>query len=495
MSRLAHVRTPTLITALLLALVALADPVAQAQQKPAPAQPAPAQPAPAQPAPAQQPDARQQAKSQPPAGPRPDRYQALLEKADAIARDVVKLRGLPLKHPIKRGVMQKQEIEKRLLERIDDEYSPEELAAEELAMKRLGLIPAAVDYKKLVIDLLTDQIAGFYDPLEGQLYIAGWQDGGLGPAGDDMVMSHEITHALQDQHFDLRAFMKPDRQNGDASVGRQALVEGDGTALMMEYVLSRIGMGPPWHQPDVLDMMGPQMTAGMATGKLGEAPLVLRESLLFPYLGGLRFVAYFRKSHAWARIDEIYRKPPLSTEQVLHPEKYESYERPVRITATDLPSLRGHRLAYQEVNGELGLAIFLRQHALSGSKARDADEALRKKTDQAAAGWGGDRLAIYTPPGHDGTLRGVVGVSYIVWDQPADALEFFDVLSDVMPAISGNGEAVQITDDDVVYTDAAGVTYLAQRKGDAVVLIVGASKEQAPAVLADVWKRWRVQRK
>ncbi len=489
MSRLAHVRTPSLITGLLLALVALAGPVAQAQQKSTPAQ---------KPAPAQQaapPDTREQINSQQPVAPKPDRQQALLEKADAITDEVVKLRGLARKRPIKRGVMQKQEIEKRLLERVDDEYSPDEIAAEELAMKRLGLIPATVDYKKLVIDLLTDQIAGFYDPIEGQLYIAGWQDAGMGPAGDDMVMSHEITHALQDQHFDLRAFMKPDRQNGDASVGRQALVEGDGTALMLEYVLSRVGMGPPWHQPDILDMMGPQMTAGMATGKFAEAPLVLRESLIFPYIGGLRFVAHFRKNHPWKRIDEIYRKPPLSTEQILHPAKYESYERPVRITATELPSLPGHRLAYQEVNGELGLAIFLRQHAVAGTKAKDPDEALRKKTDQAAAGWGGDRIAIYTPPGHDGTLRGVVGIAYITWDQPADAIEFFDVLSDVMPAISGNGKAVQTGDDDVAYADAAGVTYLAQRKDDAVVMILGASKEQAPAVLADVWKRWRVQRK
>lgn len=447
-----------------------------AEQRPAPAQPGAPSPA------------------APPAV-QPERSQALLEKADAIAVQVSRLRGLARKRPIRRGVMQKHEIEQRLLARIDQEYTPEELAIEELAMKRLGLIPADIDYKKLVVDLLTDQIAGFYDPIAGELYIAGWQDIGMGAAGDDMVMSHEITHALQDQHFDLRAFMKPDKQNGDGAVARQALVEGDGTALMIEHMLDNLKQPPPWHQPGVLELMAPLMSTGMAEGKLAEVPLVLRESLIFPYLAGLNFVAHFRAHHPWSRIDRVYRKPPLSTEHILHPDKYEAYERPVRVTPAPLPSLRGHRLAYQDVAGELGLSLFLLQHTTPEAKRKDPPKALRDKTRQAGAGWGGDRLAVYTPADHDGSLRGVVAVLYSVWDAPADAQEYFDVLSDAMPAIAGGAPTVRASDDEVAHVDAAGVSYQAQRQGSAVVLVIGAPGDRAGAVLADVWKRWRVRRK
>ena len=478
------------LMALVMALALPAGPVHAEQKRPVPEQPGARKPrakpgaAPKRPAP--------ERPSQP--GARPDRNQALLDKADAIADQVSRLRGLARKRPVQRGVMQKHEIEQRLLARIDEEYSPEELAAEELAMKRLGLIPADVDYKQLVIDLLADQIAGFYDPIAGELYIAGWQDLGMGAAGDDMVMSHEITHALQDQHFNLRAFMKPDKRNGDASVARQALVEGDGTAVMIEHMLAAAKQPPPWHQPGILELLSPLMSTGMADGALARVPLVLRESLVFPYLAGLEFVIHFRKSHPWARIDQIYRKPPLSTEHILHPDKYEDYEQPVRITPAALPSLPGHRLAYHDVTGELGLSLFLLHHLVPEHKRTNPPRALRDKTSQAGAGWGGDRLAIYTPPDHDGSLRGVVAVIYSVWDQPADALEYFDVLSDAMPEIAG-GPPVRAGDDHLGHIDAAGAMYLAQRKGSAVVLVIGVAENRADAVLTEVWKRWRVQRK
>lgn len=477
------------LMALAMALLVPAGSVHAEQKRPAPEQPGATQKPPPE-----QPGATQKPRVEPQRA-RPDRNQTLLDKADAITDRVSALRGLARKRPIQRGVMQKHEIEQRLLARIDEEYTPEELAAEELAMKRLGLIPGDIDYKKLVIDLLTDQIAGFYDPIAGELYIAGWQDMGLGAAGDDMVMSHELTHALQDQHFDLRSFMKSDKQNGDGAVARQALVEGDGTALMIEHMLASMKQPPPWDQPGILDMMAPLMSTGVAEGKLAEVPLVLRESLMFPYLAGLTFVVHFRKNHPWARIDQIYRKPPLSTEHILHPDKYEAYEKPVRITPVELASLPGHRLAYHDVAGELGLSLFLLQHTVPEAKRTAPPKALRKKTSQAGAGWGGDRLAIYTPPDHDGSLRGVVAVAYSVWDEPADAVEYFDVLSDAMPAIAGGAPAVRTGDDDVAHVDAAGTMYLAQRRDNAVVLVIGVSGDRADAVLADVWKRWRVQRK
>ena len=414
-----------------------------------------------------------------------DNENDLLKKADIIAKRVVKIRGLAQKRPIERGVMQKDQIRKRLLKRIDEEYTPAELAAEELALKRLGLLTPDTDYKKTVIELLTDQIAGFYDPTERRLYIAGWQTGG--GVMDEMLMAHEIDHALQDQHFDLLKFMKPGKENSDAAVARQALVEGDGTALMVEYMMRKSKVSP-WKDDAIVNMMTSQLSGAMGD-ELDKAPLVLREGLVFPYMQGLSFVVHFRRKHPWSRIDDIYRKPPLSTEHVLHPAKYLSYERPDEITPRSLPALRGYRQVFSNINGELGLTILLRQHTPQGNK-----KAIIKKAKQAAAGWGGDRLAIYTPPGHKGKLPGTVGISYSVWDNTADAIELFEMLSDAMPSLSG-GKAVKDGPEYVEYAAPDKSVFAAQRRNDAVVLVLGAPQDKARAILDQVWQRWKVRRR
>ncbi len=418
---------------------------------------------------------------------------ALLKKADAIAQKVAKLRGLRQRRPIKRGIMQKDAIRARLLERVDQEYSADELAAEELALKRLGLLPADADYKKLVIDLLTEQIAGFYDPVERRLYIAGWQQTGM-ESLDDILMAHEIDHALQDQHFGLRKFMKPNKQNSDATVARQALVEGDGTALMLEFMMNKMNMEMPWADDKTTNMMSAQISTAMAGAGMNKIPLVLREGLVFPYMRGLSFVAHFRKHHPWKRIDSIYKKPPLSTEHILHPDKYTAYERPDEVTARPIAALDGYRLVFDNVNGELGLAILLRQHAGRRMKARGDIYAPKEKAERAVAGWGGDRIAVYTSPDHDGKLPGTVAISYSVWDAEVDAIEFFEMLSDSMPSLSG-GKAKKDGELHVEYVADDKRTVIAQRKGDSVVLVIGAETDKATAIVEQVWKSWRVRRR
>ncbi len=241
--------------------------------------------------------------------------------ADRIAAKVSKLRGLAIRRPIRRGVMSKPEITRRLLARVRTEYGPDEIASEELAMKRLGLLPPDADYLKLVIDLLTDQIAGFYDPWEQELYIADWMT-----MGGDEVMAHEIDHALQDQHFQLRSWMAAEKKNADATLARQALVEGDGLAVMIEFSSP---VPVPWGQDGFVETMTGCMTLGAAS--LAHVPLAIREALVFPYSYGLRFVAEVRKTRPWKAVDEMYRRPPLSSEHILHPSTYARYERPVAV--------------------------------------------------------------------------------------------------------------------------------------------------------------------
>src|SRR6266508_1108850 len=222
----------------------------------------------------------------------------LLAEADTIARRVAELRGLEIMRPIRRGVMSKEQITERLLARVKQDYKPGEIAGEELALKRLGLLAPDADYLRIVIDVLTEQIAGFYDPAERQLFIADWIS-----VGNEMIMAHEIDHALQDQHFHLRRWIAADRKNADATLARQALVEGDGVAVMLEFTSPH---AVPWEQDNLVDSVSSMMVMGMTM--LGDVPLVIKEELLFPYVAGLRFVAEVRKTRPWSAVDEIFRK-------------------------------------------------------------------------------------------------------------------------------------------------------------------------------------------
>lgn len=405
-----------------------------------------------------------------------NKAQALLKRADVVARKTARMRGLKLNRPIKRGVMNRAQLKARLLKRVAQEYSQQEVAVEELLLKRFALLKESDRYLDMVIALLTQEIAGFYDPWEKQLYIAGWM------AGGDMLLAHEILHALQDQHFDLRRFMKVDKHETDAMSARQALVEGDGTALMLEFSLAGFKQKPPWGDASIMALMRKQLSAASSTGAMAKAPLFLREGMMFPYVAGLDFVAHFRRTHPWRRIDRIFRKPPLSTEQILHPRKYERFERPHKIRAAELPALGEHKLRHHNVNGEHGLALLLEQHGVHKEKAK-----------RAAAGWGGDRIALYAK-GKPARSSETVGVLYSTWDDEADAREFADAVHDILPALSGATGRLKIGSADASW--GANKTVAAvERRGDQVVLVVGVARAKTRSVLDEAFARYRVRRR
>lgn len=405
-----------------------------------------------------------------------DDHKQLLADADRIAGEVSKLRGLKLRQPIKRGVMNKEQITERLLKRVSEEYKPEEIANEEMTLKRLGMIPHEANYLSIVIELLKAQIAGFYDPDERHLYIADWMSGG------EEVMAHEIDHALQDQHFDLKRWMSTEKKNADATLARQALVEGDGTALMLEFITDKTGKKSPWEDPDFAIKTAGGLRLGM--GMMGDVPLVLKESLVFPYINGLKFVAHARATRPWRAIDAMYKRPPLSTEQIVHPEKYESYERPIEVRSAQPAALRLYRRGYDNVTGEMQLWLVLREHGV--------DEALAKT---AVAGWGGDRIAVYDAPGiFGGFVSTTVLVSYSVWDSEPDAVEFLQALTAALPSLAGTprtGAAADV----VQHTARDGSLVVAERRGDAVLLVIGALPATADELRAQVWKTWTVNRR
>jgi hypothetical protein len=391
----------------------------------------------------------------PPAAKAPK--EALLQAADEIARQVSALRGLSIVKPIQKGVLSRDEIGAKLRERIGKEYTPDEVRAEARVLKRLGLLPPDADYEKLILDLLMEQVAGFYDPFTNKLYIADW----LPLEMQRPALAHEIEHALQDQHFDLKRFAEPIKDDGDRQLAHSALVEGDGTAVMLEFQAQAMGL-PVEQLPDLVSQIGKQMLqGGMAQAPLfDKAPAFLKETLIFPYLGGLGFVEALRKASPWTRVDEVFKSPPESTEQVLHPEKY-GKEPPIKITPAPLASLGARKELRRDVLGELEWRIWL------GSKLPEA------VAEKAAAGWGGDRLVAYADPSAPADAPPTV-VELSAWDTETDAKEAEDAIKKVV---------AKLTSPDDSYVE---------RRGDKLLVILGAPPQARSAVADEVWKSWKV---
>ncbi len=392
---------------------------------------------------------------------------ALLAAADDLLRQVSALRGLRAKTPVARGVLSRAEIGERLKVRLAEEYTPAEIDAEARVLRRLGLLPIGVDYGRLMLDLLMEQVAGFYDPGARKLYIADW----LPLEMQRPALAHELQHALQDQHFDLKGFTKPLKGEGDRQLARAALVEGDATALMLEQQAQAMRI-PAEQLPDLVTQMGEQMLKGMgtdATPLFDKAPAVLRETMIFPYFGGLRFVMSLRRGKPWKRIDEVFRSPPESTEQVLHPDRYLSNDAPVKINAAPLTSLAPKKELRRDVLGELTLRLLFRSRLPE------------PEADRAAEGWGGDRLIAYAD-GPASTLPTVIDLS--IWDTETDATEAAAAFRALFEKLTGTpGTAGR-------YVDPNGEVWRVEQRGREVLCLFGAPAADGP-VVEEAWQKVR----
>ncbi len=396
---------------------------------------------------------------------------ALLARTDAVAKEVAKVRGLPLKHPIPNEVVDKDELRARLVKQAAEQKTVAQTAADELALKRWGMIPLALDYSGLLLDLLTEQIAGYYDPETKKLTIS--KSAGDDAAWAEMVLAHELDHGLQDQSFDLHKFEDLPDTEGDAEVARHALVEGDGIALMIEVMLGRTHTPVPWSNPQAAEMIGKAMsTPGNGDG-LDKAPLVIRESMVFPYRAGLAFVASLRRRQPWTAVDAAFAHPPRSTEQIMHPERYVADDPPVPVKLGVPAALPGYAIASSTVWGELGFSLFLRSHRV--------DEAVAAV---AAAGWGGDRAIILTHNG-DPAPEHAVGISRIVWDSEADAIEATEAAARALDdaLVGGTAERSQTH---TRWVGLDGRISWIDRRGPSITMVIGAPPSAATALAAEL---------
>ncbi len=356
----------------------------------------------------------------------------ILDEANTIAERVGQIRGLPPKGMITNGFKSREELRAVVETKLAEEYSAERIANDGDMLVRLGMLAPGTDYGKLIVELLTEQIAGFYDHETDELYLIQGAD----PATQRITIAHEIFHGIQDQHFDLATVIPPRtgpfgrERNDDFSLATSALVEGDATILMFDFTYQENGLLPAntsLIDSPLFDSFITPMLENMDPGAMGQSPTLasappwLGQLLVFPYLRGMGFVAALRRGTGdWDKVNAAYADPPRSTEHILHPDKYLAGEAPIGVVldanalaqAAAIGGFGPWAPIYDNVMGELQLGLWLVELGL------DKDSAAR-----AAAGWGGDRILGFRHA--DGRVLGVLAS---VWDSEADAIEFAGAL-------------------------------------------------------------------
>jgi hypothetical protein len=290
---------------------------------------------------------------------------------------VSEMRGLSATKPVPGVKLDRNQLVARVKDKALREYPPEALRREGLLLQLVGFAPPTFDYLAEMMKLLEAQLEGFYEPKNGTMYLASDLKGPQAQA----TLAHELVHALQDQKWDLkkRSDYKPGR--GDEAMALACLAEGDATSLMLDFL-----MKPEKSALDIPDdALRELLASGMNMGDVQSVPHILRSTLIAPYMEGLGFVHQLRRKNDWKSVDAAWDRPPTTTEQILHVEKWEANEGPIAVAApTALALGEGWKKDDEDSFGELGFA-------LTFAEWMDVEEARK-----AAAGWGGDRTAVYS---------------------------------------------------------------------------------------------------
>lgn len=348
---------------------------------------------------------------------------------DTIVEQVLALRGLQAAD-VERETIDEAALKALAAADFDKDNPADYVAANERLYKALGLFPEDDSLKSLFLELVGSQVAGFYRPDAKKLYVVS-RSGAVNGA-DKVTFAHEYDHALQDANFDVFADPESLRDQTDEALARAALYEGDATLLMSYWAIANL-------TPAELQEVVAAGSDPLATAILERTPKILTETLLFPYNTGLLFVQPVQVAGGWAAVDALYDRLPRSTEQVMHPEKYEADEAPIAVALPTGLAARmgdGWTVAFEDTWGEFQSGVWLRESGVAAAVA-----------NEAAAGWGGDRLAVLSGP--DGAWAVVLDT---VWDSDADASSFLDA---AQPAVNGLANPA-----DIVADGDAGITIM-----------------------------------
>jgi hypothetical protein len=395
--------------------------------------------------------------------------------ADKIKARLVGQRGLAFRRDVPVVAVSANEARAMLEREVRRQFEPGQLATIGRVYVALGLLPAGTDLEQAFLALYSAQLAGFYDPIDRRMVLVNeaLQTGTFTRAletvirrdlAGELVLAHELTHALQDQHFGLDTG-RADVGEDDAQLAVRAVYEGDATLAGFATVFGGLRAGTAVSLARKLEVVPAQLARDYP-----DVPALIRETIAFQYVAGVNFVSLAYKNAGWEGVNALLAHPPRSTEQVLHPEKYfVKPENPVRVQLGALaPYLRGDwQVAEEATLGEFTIRLLAERYV---ERARAAE---------VAAGWDGDRL-IALAHGEELAL-----VWLTAWDSERDAGEFFSTWSAIVAA---RHAGTPTTSDTIVSLRGAAPFYV-ERRGTKVLTIEGPLEADLPELADRIWRR------
>ncbi len=355
-----------------------------------------------------------------------------------IEEQVVAIRGLEAADIGQAEIISRAELAEELQQLFDEQYPPEERERDNISLRALGLLEPDQDIAELQLDLLGDQVLGFYDDTEKRMVVV--SDAGLDVEAR-ITYAHEYTHALQDAAFGLDSLETDAVGEDDRSLARTALIEGDATVTMLSWMLQHLG------QDEILEYFSSAEVPD-TTG----IPAWMVAQLAFPYEAGLNWTTALAGGDPtnpdFTQIDAAYDDPPGSTEQIIDLDKWEAREEPVGVASPDLAVALGD--GWEEVDatpiGQASINIMLEYF---GVAAADADE--------ASVGWGGDRAVIATGPDD------AFAVAWLLtWDSTDDAAEFLAAYESVVDSLDFPASVTELPSGEILVAHASSEDLLVQ---------------------------------
>jgi hypothetical protein len=397
----------------------------------------------------------------------------LLAQADKTLQQMSELTGLPIKSSLKKQIISRAEVEKYLAENLRVEMTPQEIHIQEATLQVFGLVSPDFNLEKFLVSFYTEQAAGFYDPHRKTMFIADWVE----PDMQRLVLAHELTHALQDQNFDLEKFLKAARPDDDASSARQALVEGHATAAMIQQLIEPMKLEDmPALEPLMAQVIHQQFEEYPA---FNRAPFFFRLQALFPYIEGMGFMQRGLEEGGWKKLNSIFNDPPNTTKEIFEPQAYFEKQQLPKVSLphpTALAGIAGLNFLAENTMGELGYYAVLGQLI-----SEDEGKAV-------AVGWLADRYLLYeraAGPGPGLTQQGkeYTLVSQTRWSSPEAALSFFrdyhSILARKYPELAPDKRSTT----DLFIGRAANGQVILLRKGDECLWVEGIPTAQSDAML------------
>jgi uncharacterized protein DUF6782 len=334
----------------------------------------------------------------------------LLSQADSVFQQMSELTGLPIKSSLKKQVISRPEVSKYIADTLHSEMTPQEMHTQEATLQAFGLVPPDFNLEKFLISFYTEQAAGFYDPIRKTMFIADWVEQDM----QRMVLAHELTHALQDQSYDLEKFLKAARDDDDASAAREAVVEGHATAAMMQEMMEPMKLEV---MPSLVPLMAPIIQQQLEEfPAFTTAPFFFRFQALFPYIEGIGFMQHGLQAGGWKRLNSLFDNPPHTTKEIFQPEVYFEKLPLPKISVPQPAALSGvHRLSFlaENIMGEMGYYALLGQ-LISEDEAKSV-----------TPNWLADRYLLYEKSDAGQGRKQYVLVSQTRWSSAESAQAFF----------------------------------------------------------------------